>query len=155
MKRWICFLLALLLPLCLLSCRSASKESAADRLDGWLSEIGTPPAGAVYLSSLPLDGENGAARPLSEELVTALYARADGTCEYSDRVEEAAVYLSSRPDLPFEAAVLLCYGSADTEAVAAMCLRRVRLLSQNGLADPESARIECRGRAVYFLICGK
>ncbi len=152
MKKAVLLLLVLLLSLALSGCDSTEGRSAAELLSDLLSEGEPPPAGAVYLSSLPLYGEGN---PLTEELVAALYARADGACEYRDRVAEAAVYLSSRTDRPFEAAVFLCHGSADTEAVAAMCLRRARLLSQNGLADSSGARIECRGRAVYFLIRGK
>ncbi|MBQ2718471.1 MAG: hypothetical protein IJF73_00200 [Clostridia bacterium] len=152
MKKALSFLLAVLFLASLSSCGKRPGGSATALLGEFLAEGAPPPAGAVYASVSVPGGEH---RPLSEALVAALYARADGTCEYAAAVEEAAVYLSHRADAPFEAAVFLCYGSADTEAVAAMCLRRVRLLMQSGRADAAGALIECRGRAVYFLIRGK
>ena len=135
--------LALLL---LLSSCGREVTPPAVLLAEFLGEGEPPPAGTVYST----DGEGGTT--LSDSLIASLYARADGFCEYGSCVESAAVYLSERMDRRFEAGVFLCYGSADTKAVAEMCHRRAAFLSRFCEVVTE---VECRGRAVYYKISEK
>lgn len=141
MRRYISVFLSVILLASLSACRG-QEVGAAALLADFLCERETP-AGATYTTG----GESGGA--LSPELVAALYARADGFCEYGECVEEGAVYLSSRLDERFEAGVFLCYGSADTKAVSEMCLRRAALWRRFGEVE---AVVECRGRAVYYML---
>ncbi len=144
-------LLLLLLAALLLGCADASPV-ASERLGALLAESQQISAGTLYDSAL-LPYEEG--NRLSEELVVSLYSRADGYLEYTGRVESAAVYLSSGMEADYlEVAVFVCYGSADTDAVAEMCLRRARLVSAHIGLSQGDALILRSGRTVYLCIGG-
>lgn len=143
------FLLLLLLPALLLFGCGGEEEPVADQLTAVLGSAASLPAGVLYASAATPYEEGHA---LTEELVAALYARADGQLEYAGRVEEAAVYLSSGSEGDYlEVALFSCYGSADTDAVAEMCLRRARLVAAHTELRAEDAVILLSGRRV--LLC--
>lgn len=142
-------LLLLLLASVLTGC-GGEEPGAAERLGAILGDPDSLPAGTFYSSAVAPYEEGNA---LTEELIAALYERADGVLEYTGRVEEAAVYLSSGIEGDYlEVAVFTCYGSADTEAVAAMCLRRAHLVARGGDLAPEDAFILRSGRTLYFCL---
>ena len=140
------FLLACLLFLGATSC-SGADIAARDRLFTLLSLYGDVPAGATYATQ-PKEGES----TLDARLIAALYTRSDGYLEYDGRVADAAVYLSSTADPFFEVAVFVCYGNADTRAIAEMCLRRVRLIAASHAVRTEDAVIGVSGRTVICII---
>lgn len=141
-------LLVLLTLSLLVSCHTGS--ASPEEVLGELLSVADPhPAGVTYTSDAD---PYGMAPRLDGDLVCALYARSDGYCEYGECVESAAVYLGTVADRYFEVAVLACYGSADTEAVAAMCLRRAQLVGR-GLGLPSgSTVIVTAGRLVILCI---
>ena len=144
-------LLLILLAALLVGC-GGEEPRALERMEMLIGNGGELPAGTLYRSDLaPYD--EGA--PLTDALVSALYARADGHLEYTGRVEEAAVYLSSGIGGDhFELAVFVCYGSADADAIAEMCLRRARLVASHTELSAEDALILCSGRTVFFCLGG-
>ncbi len=144
-------LLLILLAVLLVGCGTRT-PTASERMDELLAGLCDLPAGRLYRSGLSPYEEGDA---LSDALIAALYSRADGTLEYTGRVEEAAVYLSSGMGEDYlELAVFVCYGSADTEAVAAMCLRRARFVSERVGLAAEEALILRSGRTVLFCLGG-
>ena len=147
-RKVLCMLLLVGLAAGLVSCRGTD-FTAAERLSDLLARLPSVPAGVMYDSGVTVFD---AAAPLSAELVAALYARADGFCEYAACVREAAVYLGAVGEPYLEMAVFLCYGSADTVAVAEMCLRRARLVASLGLVREEDACVTTVGRTVYFYL---
>lgn len=148
MRRWVALLLSVLFSAAgLASCRGEATSPGVMLREVLAAVEGVTPAGAVYSSS-PGEGE----RLLDESLILALYSRDDGLCEYTGRVEEAAVFLSSGEGRPYlEVAVLLAYGNADTRPLAEMCLRRARLVSSLGFLEARDAILVTSGRTV--LLC--
>ena len=138
--------LACLLLLSLVSCGGADMP-ARDRLGTLLALYGDVPAGAVY-ATIPREGD----KTLDDRLASSLYTRSDGYLEYDGRVDDAAVYLGSAADPFFEAAVFVCYGNADTRAIAEMCLRRVRLIAAAHAVKEDDAVIAVSGRTVVCII---
>ena len=147
MKRLLSLVLAIALVTSLAGC-TAKEVSAADRLAGLLDSLGRIPAGTVYFSGADPYGEE---HVLDGELAELLWAREDGYCEYAACVEEAAVYLGGLDGCYLEATVFICYGSADTEAVAAMCLRRLHLLRSGIRLESGTAGVVTEGRCVILL----
>ena len=151
MKKGIGFFLLVLLSALLLGCGQQAPV-AAERIGELLSGLSDLPSGRLYDSTL-LPHEEG--NPLDADLIADLYSRADGYLEYTGRVEEAALYLSSGMDGEhLELAVFVCYGSADADAVAEMCLRRAHLVSSYTDLEPEDALVLRSGRTVYFCLGG-
>ena len=149
MKKITRYLAAALSACLLLWSLTACGEAVAarDRLGTLLSLIGEVPAGGIY-ATLPQEGDT----PLGEPLIEALYMRADGYLEYTDRIAEAAVYLGSSQEPFFEAAVFVCYGSADTRAVLEMCMRRARLVASVHTVKEGDVVVAASGRTVVYVI---
>lgn len=146
MRRWIGILLIAVLLLALPSC--GEEKGARATLDGILPELGPLPAGRLY-DSEAAEWED---TYLDRALVTALFARADGTSEWEGRVEAGALYLASHAEPYLEVAVLLCYGSADCRAVIEMCLRRAALVTARLSLPDEAVTVVSRGRTVVLLL---
>lgn len=139
---------SLLLVLSLLVSCTPGDTGAALRLGELLEGLPALPAGRLYDSAVRPYGEGYC---LSEELVLSLYARPDGRCEYGEHVEEGAVYLSLLPGEYCEAAIFLCYGNADRQALFEMCGRRARLV-RSRFGVYEEPVILCSGRTVFFFL---
>ncbi len=135
------FLSFFLLIALLFSCGAKKDRVAKDTLYEFIGALPALPSGSLYLSEAALYDEE---KPLTNELLLSLYAKADGSMECEGLVREAALYLGSSPDAPFEIAVFVLFANSDTDALLRMCRRRASLVS--GLF-PEAEK-----NARYFLL---
>ena len=147
MKSLVSLLLLMAFSASLLAGCRPDTVTADDVMADLLSKAGAIPAGTLFSSSA---SPYGSAPHLDDSLVASLFSREDGYCEYAACVESCAVYLGALGENYCEVGVFVCYGSADTEAVAAMCLRRARLV-RRGLSLPsEQIRVSVHGRTVIL-----
>ncbi len=135
------FFSVFLLVALLFSCGAKRDRGAKDTLFEFIGALPDLPPGAVYQSAASPYGEK---KPLTEELLLSLYAKEDGSCEYAEHVEEAALYLGTSAEGPFEVAAFAAFANSDTDAILAMCRRRAALVSR---LFPEAA-----GNARYFVL---
>ena len=149
MKKLASLIFFLLLAASLLFGCGKEAPTADDAMSQLLAAVGSLPAGTLFRSSATPYGADAC---LDGELVASLFARDDGYCEYDSGVESAAVYLGAHDGSYCEVGVFVCYGSADTEAVATMCLRRARLVCRGLYLPAEQVCIGTRGRVVILCI---
>ena len=144
-------ILSVFLALALLfSCGAKSERSAEDTLRAFTRALPHLPSGSLYLSNAAVyDAE----KPLTKELLLSLYAKEDGTLEYEGRVSEAALYLGSSPEAPFEVAVFVLLGNSDADALLRMCRRRAALLSSLFPTAEKNARCFILDNLLIFCVC--
>ena len=141
---WLCISLACCAPS---TCATPAELLAA------MCEVERPlPAGRVYVRSAPQDSDS---HPC-DEMLTVTFGNGHFPPEM-DQVADVAVYLSFTH--PCELAVFRCKTADGTDAVAAMCLRRLDFLrnhrtDQGSEADAylESACVTVWGRWVIFTV---
>ncbi len=121
------FISVFLLIALLFSCGVKKDRGAKDTLREFIGALPDVPPGSLYLSEAALYDEE---KPLTSELLLSLYAKEDGTLEYEGLVREAALYLGSSPDTPFEVAVFVSFANTDTDALLEMCHRRAALVER-------------------------
>ena len=129
--------LIFLCSLALISCGYSNKDCKSVYED-YKRAYGELPSGALYIKGAR-EWEDGY---MTEELFSSLYQGQRELTEL-DLIEDCAIYLSSSPYFFGEIGIFLCYGNADTEAIAKMCHRRISLISdlKNSLPCSETATI--------------
>ncbi len=143
------FAVVIILLLGLSACAPSSPSPTPwTELSPLLSSLDGVPAGTLYATAAPAYEKLS---PLTPALIEALYVREDGYLATEGRLEAAAIYLSSRRPY-LEVAVLDCYGSADTGALADMCRRRVALLQKGLSLAEDSYYLSVCGRRVVFAV---
>ncbi len=145
----LCFLLVLALVSC--SPSSASPRSVLGAMRR--AEVGLP-AGQIYVRLAPQDGE----AYLSDELLSVIFGNGSLPPEI-ELIADAALYLSYTQQR--EMAVFRCKSTDGTDAIAAMCLRRLDSLksywTDEGKSDVgidfSSARVTICGKWVILTLC--
>ncbi len=145
--------LIFLCSLVLFSCSHGNKDCKGVYED-YKKAYGELPSGALYTKSAR-EWEDGY---MTKELFSSLYEGQKEMTEL-DLIEDCVIYLSSSPYFFGEIGIFLCYGNADTEAVAKMCHRRISLVSElknlsgRTLEDClENAKVLISGRYVIYSV---
>lgn len=131
------------------SCGAKKDRGAEETLLEFIGALPDLPPGSLYLSEAALYDEE---KPLTNELLRSLYAKADASLEYEGLVREAALYLGSSPDAPFEVAVFVCLANSDTDALLEMCRRRAALVSRLFPDAGQTARYFVLDNLVIFCL---
>ncbi len=143
-------LLSVFLALALLfSCGAKKDRGAEETLREFIGALPDLVSGSLYLSEAALYDEE---KPLTNELLLSLYAKADGSLEYEGLVCEAALYLGASPDTPFEAAVFVLYSDSDTDEILSMCRRRAALVARVFPNAEKNARYFVLDNLVIFCL---
>ena len=146
--------IALCVALCLLlgSCAAFSKADPADLLEQMCRSQVSLPAGKCYVRSAPQDSDGR----LTDDLLAVTFGNGFLPPEL-DEVSDAAVFFSYAH--ASELAVFRCKTTDGTDAVAAMCLRRLDFLKSHRtegdpLADQclDRARVTVMGRWVILTV---
>ena len=151
--RFFTLLLAFCLYIPLFSACSASSTASPTALLEAMCAAECPlPAGRIYVRSAPQDSDSH----LGDELLAMTFGNGALPPEI-DEVTDAAIFLSYTN--PCELAVFRCKTADGTDAVAAMCLRRLDFLKthridQNSETDAYlcSARVTVWGKWVIFTV---
>ena len=156
MKKSACiFISALCLLLILSLCACAPRNASPRRvLEAMCRAETSLPAGQLYVRLPPQDG----AASLSDEVLTVIFGNGVLPPEI-ELIADAALYLSYTQ--PCEMAVFQCKSTDGTDAIAAMCLRRLDSLdsywTEHGQVGNgnvlEHARVTVCGRWVIFTLC--
>lgn len=141
-----------LLTVCTLPSCTPTHATARELLEAMRNVEKPLPAGRSYVRLAPQDGEYA----LTDELLAVTFGNGHLPPEM-DEVIDAAVYLSFTR--PAELAVFRCKSTDGTDAVAAMCLRRLDYL-RNHRTDPDNdlhtyldrARVTVCGRWVILTV---
>jgi hypothetical protein len=140
------------LTLLLTSCTAPSNTAPADLLEAMCRSQASLPVGKCYVRSAPQDSD----RRLTDELLAVTFGNGFLPPEI-DEVSDAAVFFSYVHHT--ELAVFRCKTTDGTDAIAAMCLRRLDFLrnhrtDQGSEADAylESACVTVWGRWVIFTV---
>ena len=147
-----------ILILCILLCFSAScaeAQASPRTVLAAMCRAEVPlPAGQIYVRLAPQDGE----AYLSDELLSVIFGNGSLPPEI-ELIADAALYLSFTQQS--EMAVFRCKSTDGTDAIAAMCLRRLDSLKSywtdeetgDGGIAPGSARVTVYGRWVILTLC--
>lgn len=149
----VCILLSVILAFC--ACTDASVTPQKVLADMCRAEKPLPAGQTYLLSALP---ESDAY--LSPELLAACFGKEGKIPIAMDGVQDAAFFFSYRQ--PCEIDVFLCKSSAETEAVAKMCLHRLDALrnyfegaetcTEEAVAYLQNACVTVRGRWVVLCV---
>ncbi len=141
-----------LLNACVLSSCAHTHATARELLEAMRNAEKPLPAGRSYVRCAPQDGEEA----LTDELLAVIFGNGHLPPQM-DEVVDAAVYLSFTH--PAELAVFRCKSTDGTDAVAAMCLRRLDYLKHHRInlsAEAQTyldrARVTVCGRWVILTV---
>ena len=150
--RFLALLSIICLCICLSACKAFPAASPTELLEAMCNAERPLPSGRIYVRSAPQDSDIH----LGDELLAVTFGNGTLPPEI-DEVTDAAVYLSYTH--PCELAVFRCKTADGTDAVAAMCLRRLDFLKthrvdQSSETDVylDSARVTVWGRWVIFTV---
>ena len=130
MKKIICFLLALLLSLSLISCEA--EGDAYSMLSEFIAAYGAE--GVIYSPSIP-EGKDGY---VSDGLIERAFV-------FSGRFPESyAIFLNSHTSGQYECGIFVCSDAEELRCAEECALERVRLLGG------KKGFVKRRGRVVYY-----
>ena len=153
MKRFVVFIITVLLTaVFLLSC-SREQRSSEELLSSLMAQTHGLPAGEIYIKGAK-EGENAY---FAQSLCESMYGTR--AAEILTLTEDFAIYMASIT-APYEIAVFKCYSATDAEKLASLCVKRAEelrvLLSKTEWRELcDSAKITVNGRIVVMTVTGE